>query len=57
MDKAKNDKSCWNCVYHNIKGENLLGKCSWFRVKKKQEEKEIPPGKVDIGCKFFERKK
>ena len=51
-----NEKSCWNCKFHNLGNDTLLGKCKWFVKNGKGEEKPIPSNVVDKGCKQFVRK-
>jgi hypothetical protein len=46
-------RSCWNCVYQQIAGDTFLGKCTWFSKHKREKDKEIPPERVDVGCKYF----
>lgn len=43
-------KSCWNCSYQQIGGKTFLGICTYFATVGK-ENKEIPPDRVDTGCK------
>jgi hypothetical protein len=46
-------KNCWNCKYQeNNSGDTFLGRCGWFRLKG-QDSKDIPPERVDCGCKFW----
>jgi len=52
--KKKNEKSCWDCKYHDIEGTTFLGKCLWFE-EHGMAIKEIPPDRVDEGCKLFEK--
>jgi len=60
MEKSSNigeekgeNKSCWNCKYQSIGGNTFLGICTWFSQHGKQQDKEILPSRVDVGCKFF----
>jgi hypothetical protein len=50
--QSKNN-NCWNCTYHKKGGINLLGKCNWWFLYKRQEPKEIPNTIIDKGCKFW----
>jgi len=52
-DKIKNEKSCWICNYQQIGGDSFLGKCTWFSKHKREKDKEIPPERVDVGCKYY----
>jgi hypothetical protein len=48
--------SCWDCELRQAGGITFLGLCRIFeRVGK--PAKEIPPTRVDAGCKHFELKK
>ena len=48
-------KSCWECRYQDLKGITFLGRCLRFK-EHNMEVKEIPPHKVDEGCKHFAKK-
>jgi len=52
----QSDQSCWDCKYQQIGGNTFLGICMWFSHHGKTD-KEIPPSQVDVGCKYFSRKK
>lgn len=47
---------CWGCAYQQIGGVTFLGICRYFE-KIGREAKEIPPDRVDEGCKFREQAK
>ena len=40
----KEDRSCWECLYHKIGRFSLLGRCQ------ERNLKDIPPHIVDKGC-------
>lgn len=47
--------NCWDCALRRDDDEYFLGLCTVFeKVGKKAQE--IPPTRVDVGCKFFEAK-
>ena len=48
---------CWTCKYQQVGGSSFLGLCTFFKVHRAQEPKEIPMTLVDVGCKFFEQRK
>ena len=51
------DKSCWTCDYQDLaSGITFLGFCTWFERNGKGENKEIPPDKVDSGCRHWQEK-
>lgn len=52
---GKKERNCWECGYHDLTGNTFLGKCTWFK-EHGMKIKEIPPQKVDEGCKFFKKK-
>jgi len=52
-DHSASEKNCWFCNYQQIAGDTFLGKCTWFSKQKHQQDKEIPPDIVDVGCKHF----
>jgi hypothetical protein len=52
-DPVNNEKSCWSCYYQQIAGDTFLGKCTWFSKHKNKKDKEIPPERVDVGCKYY----
>ena len=39
--------NCFNCVFFKT------GKCIWWSIYKKQEEKKIPVNILNNGCKFW----
>ena len=51
--KYGENKSCWQCRYQRLDIETtFLGICTWFSCHGRKD-KDIPPEKVDEGCKFF----
>lgn len=48
--------NCWNCKFQNLANDTFLGLCTWFKIHKNQQPKEILPDRVDKGCKFFQSK-
>jgi hypothetical protein len=50
---AASGKNCWDCSYQQIAGDTFLGKCTWFSKHKQEQNKDIPPEVVDVGCKLF----
>ena len=51
------ERSCWTCVYQDISGDTtFLGLCTWFEKNGKGVNKEIPPDRVDDGCKHWTEK-
>jgi len=52
-NEVENERNCWSCTYQLIAGDTFLGKCTWFSKHKREKDKEIPPDKVDVGCKHF----
>jgi len=53
QSKKKEINNCWNCIYHNIDGNYLLGRCNWWFLYEKLDPKEIPNTVIDNGCKFW----
>ena len=47
---------CWTCKYQQVGGSSFLGLCTFFKIHRAQEPKEIPMTLVDVGCKFFEQR-
>lgn len=45
------DNSCWTCALRQAGGDTFLGLCRVFTP-----PKEIPPTRVDVGCKRWQAK-
>ena len=48
--------ACWDCGFRRDFDNTFLGICTWFEVHGKGENKQIPPPRVDKGCKHWKKK-
>lgn len=53
MNSKEDKQNCWTCDYQQTTDDTFLGKCTWFSKHKNEKAKEIPPNRVDVGCKYW----